>query len=516
MNPLDRAIGFFAPERALRRERARQELAAQARSYDAGRPSRSTAGWRRPFTSARSETYAALPYLRASSHDIVRNNPHGAKIIGDLAKDIIGTGIMPRANTGSKALNKKVDAVMGEYLAQIDADGITENYAGFQMLAARAFLEGGEAVFRRFVRPSRLGLAVPLQFALMEGEFVDNRRNEVLQGGNRVIQGIEFNIRDRVREAYWMFIEHPGDTYMAAVAGSYDVVRVPADDVRIMFEPQRPGQIRGTPWLTPILVRAKKLDDYEDSERERKRTESSVPLIVKAATQIGEASDGNGPSLFPSMVDADGRLIEVVQAGMVAYARDASSIEAIKPADAMGYSPYKRSELQSIAAGARSTYELASGDLSQTNFSSIQFGTLGYRGMIDALRATVFIPKLEWFWRCGIDMNIVLGRLPKGTPYGVKHHCPPWLPIDPEKQANADKTAMRTGAKSLYEVVTAGGKDFEEHLLEIKESNKLLDRYGLVFDSDPRHTDLRGVDQQLALEAKGNVPPVTDDNPDRA
>lgn len=170
MNPLDRAIGFFAPEKALRRVQARRSLALEKRSYDAGRPTRSTAGWRRPSTSARSETYEGLPYLRASSHDIVRNNPHGAKILGDLAKDLVGTGIILRADTGNKALNKRVDALADEFFETIDIDGVTENFAGFQMLAARALFEGGEAVLRRHIRPQRIGLTVPLQFSLFERE----------------------------------------------------------------------------------------------------------------------------------------------------------------------------------------------------------------------------------------------------------------------------------------------------------------------------------------------------------
>lgn len=508
MNPISRALNWVARRPA--------GPAVQKRFYDAGRPSRSTALWRRPFTSARSETYAALPYLRASAHDIVRNNPHGAKAIADLAKDMIGTGIMPRADTGSEELNKKVDEVAADFFATIDADGITKNYAGFQTLAARSMLEGGEAVVRRYIRPTRLGLKVPLQFALMEGELIDNLKNTVLSNGNRIVQGIEFNPVDRTREAYWMFREHPGDTYMAAVEGSCETVRVPAEDVRVMYEPQRAGQIRGVPWITPILLRAKKLDDYEDAERERKRTESSVPLIVKAASQMGEASDNAGPSLFPTLVDADGHTVEVVQAGLVAYMRDGSGVEALKPADATSFAAYKRTELQSLAAGARSTYELVSGDLSQTNFSSIQFGTLGYRGMVDAIRQTIIIPDLEWIWRCMIDVAIAIGRLPKNTPYGVKHHCPPWLPIDPVKQAEANKTMMRTGEKSLYEIVTAGGKDFEEHVAEIAMSGKLLDKYGLILDSDPRRTDLRGVNQGIAAETKGNVQPPPNDDPDQA
>lgn len=339
----------------------------------------------------------------------------------------------------------------------------------------------------------------------MEGEFINNQNNEVLPSGNRVIQGIEFNTAQRTREAYWMFAGHPGDSYFSAVEGSYTQLRVPAGDVRLIYEPQRPGQLRGTPWLTPVLVRAKLLDEYEDAERQRKRMASSVPIVVKPTNALGEASDNQGPSLFPTMTDAEGKTIEQVEPALIAYLRDSSGIEFPKLSDDPSFTPYKRSELQSIAAGARSTYELTSGDLSQTSFSSIQFGTLSYRGMHDALRATRVLPSLKWIWRSMIDVAISTGRLPHGTSFRVKAHYPPWQPIDPEKAANANKTMLRTGETSLYEVVTARGKDFEAHMAEIAMSNKLLDKYGLVFDSDPRRTDLRGVNQQLAAEAKGDA-----------
>ncbi len=392
-------------------------------------------------------------------------------------------------------------------------DEAVKNYGGYQLLATRSFLESGEAVHRKLLRPVRLGLPVPLQFSLMESEFIDNTRNWGKPDGNPVIQGVEFDEITRQRVFYHMFRDHPGDSYVAASSGSSTVDRIPASEVRVTMEPQRPGQVRGVPWLTPILVRAKLLDDYEDAERQRKRTESSVPLVVSGGNQLGDGSDNVGPSLFPTITDVDGRVVEVVTPGMIAYGRDATKIEALKPVDAMGFGPFKRTELQSISAGARSTYELTSGDLSQTNFSSFQAGHLPYRAMIDAVREHIIIPDLEWIWECFIEVSILMGLLPDDTPADVKHHCPPWMPLDPLKAAEANKMMMRTGEKTLYGIVTSGGRDFGEHLAEIKMSNKLLDQYGLILDSDPRRTDLRGIEQQGeggAGKAKGPAPPAAD------
>ena len=516
MNSVDRLIGYFAPGRAVQRAKHRQQLATTQRFYEAAKPGRATAGWRRPFTSAASETYAGLPWLRASSHDLGRNNPHAAKIISSLATGLIGNGIRPQANTGNKRLNKKVDALAKRFFREMDADGITENFAAFQTLLARSFLEGGEAVIRKYVRPTGAGLNVPLQFALLEGDFIDNQKNWAAPNGNRVVQGIEFNTTTRQRVAYHMFKEHPGDTYLASLEDSYEHVVVPASDVRLVFEPQRPGQIRGVPWITPILLRAKLLDDYEDAERQRKRTESSINAIVKSATQTGEGDDASITSLFPTVTDLDGRPVEVVTPGSIVYARNATDIELPKVADAMGYAPYKRSELQSIAAGARSTYELASGDLSQTSYSSAQFGLLDYRSMVDNIRHTIIVPKLDWIWREMVAMAIAAGLLPDGTPDDAEWHAPPWLPIDPEKQANADLVDIRSGKKTLREVVIARGKDFEDHLDELEASNKALDKRKIILDSDPRRTDKRGVEQQIAADVKGNAPASKEDNPDQA
>ncbi len=81
MNAVDRLVGYFSPAAGLRRAQDRQQLASVSRSYEAARPNRATAGWRRPATSARSETYVALRELKAGSHDTVRNNPHGANVV---------------------------------------------------------------------------------------------------------------------------------------------------------------------------------------------------------------------------------------------------------------------------------------------------------------------------------------------------------------------------------------------------------------------------------------------------
>ena len=84
-------------------------------------------------------------------------------------------------------------------------------------------------------------LCVPLQVQLLEAEFVPWDYNDDLKNGHKIRAGIEFNgIGQRV--AYWMHKEHPSDYATLDIAG---LRRVPGDQVLHIYEPLRPGQLRG-------------------------------------------------------------------------------------------------------------------------------------------------------------------------------------------------------------------------------------------------------------------------------
>ena len=104
---------------------------------------------------------------------------------------------------------------------------------------------------------------MPLQLQALEPEFVPHDKHEKRSNGNVIRAGIEFNgIGQRV--AYWMYRSHPGDGPEPS-AGYNELVRVPAEAVLHVYEPTRPGQLRGVPLLAPVLLRLKTLDDFDDA-----------------------------------------------------------------------------------------------------------------------------------------------------------------------------------------------------------------------------------------------------------
>jgi len=53
-------------------------------------------------------------------------------------------------------------------------------------------------------------------------------------------------------------------------------VPVPAEQILHSYRVLRPGQIRGVPWLSPVMMALRDLDDYADAERVRKKIEACV------------------------------------------------------------------------------------------------------------------------------------------------------------------------------------------------------------------------------------------------
>jgi capsid protein len=120
-----------------------------------------------------------------------------------------------------------------------DADGLLDFY-GLQAHIARSIIESGE-VFIRFC-PKRLGngLAVPLQLQVLESDHLDETYNTVAPNGNEIRMGIEFDKIGR-RKAYWMYREHPGESFMT-IQNPFDRIRIPATEILHAFQPLRPGQ----------------------------------------------------------------------------------------------------------------------------------------------------------------------------------------------------------------------------------------------------------------------------------
>lgn len=486
MNWLDRAIGFVAPTSALRRASARLAL----RAYDGAAVGLRTEGWITPSTSADTEIGMGLGRLRDRSRDLERNNPHARKAVNVWANNLVGSGIIPRAKSGNESLDKAANELWATWSMEADAEGNSDVY-GLMDVMVRGMVRDGESLVRRRPRRAEDGLAVPLQLQVMEGDYLDLNKTGPTIAGRLARNGVEFDAIGR-RSAYWLFRDHPGDSHVSFGGGS---VAIPASEVVHLYRKER-GQTRGAPWVAPVMRALRDLDDYHVAEIVRKKTEACIVGVVLG----GEEGDGVASPLAQNaeglaVKDSKGRPIERIQPGMFAYSHAGRTIEWNNPQADGGFAAYTDVSLHSIAAGYLLPYELLTGDLSGVNFSSSRVGLVEFRRLCEAIQWHVIIQiALEPIWRWFCEAAWLAGKLP--VPLVPVEWAPPaFESVNPIDDANADLIKMRSGSRTLRQVIAATGFDPDAIMKEHAETFALLDRLGLTFDSDPRKTARGGNEQ---------------------
>jgi lambda family phage portal protein len=497
MNALDKMIGYFSPERAFRRARFRS--ATETFAYDGAKTGRRTEGWIASAGDANTEVGTSLINLRDRSRDLLRNNPYATKAINELVGNTVGTGIVPQAKTGSPALDKIIDTEWPFFAENCDPGGQLDFY-GMQSLIVRTISESGDGVVRFRGRQAQDNFRVPLQLQVLEADYLDIHRTMGLANGH-IIQGVQFNLFGQ-REAYWLYNYHPGGVYIMNPRGGILSQPYPAKEVMHAYNILRPGQVRGVPWLAPVMLALRDLDDYRDAERMRKKTEACLAGIVTRPEGAGGLPIG-AKSTDPKT----GNTLERMYPGMIEYLKPGEDIKFNAPHSTGGYREYLTTELQGIGAGVDVPYELLSGDLSLVNYSSYRAGMLGFRNAIEAFRWLTLIPMFcRPTWRRFIDTLVLLGKLPQAD-YGVQWTAPKFESVDPLKDAMAELKKIRTGTLTLTEAILQNGYDPEKQLAEIQRVNDLLDEKKIILDCDPRNVSDKGVEQPTTSgEAEPDAP----------
>jgi len=474
LNIIDSFYKVISPKKALRRAQARYNLGIM-RKYDGAKSGRRTDGWITASTDANSEIGAAAVKLRDRSRDLVRNNPFAAKSIRSLAGNLIGTGIVPRTKGNH---SEKVEALWKTFVKECDADGLT-NFYGLQTLIARTIIESGEALVLINKLPTGKK-TIPLSLRVLEPEHLDTSRDSELQNGY-IQQGIEFD-KFGTRVAYWIYPKHPGNS---SAMSDYTSIRIPAEQVLHLFVRLRAGQQRGVPWFAPAMIKMRDLDDYDDAELMRKKIESCFSAFV-----YGD----DGDTISSSKTEDDKR-IESFEPGMVAYLPAGKDVKFGQPNASAGYSEYMRTQLHAVAAAVGSTYEQMTGDLSQVNYSSMRAGLVEFRRDITQLQRQMLIPAFcNPVWDIFIKTSQAMGLIPVGI-YDAEWTTPRFEAVDPLKDVQADILAVRAGMMTLKESIARQGYDPADTLKEIDSTNKELDKYDIILDTDPRKTAKTGLIQ---------------------
>jgi len=460
-NVIDRVVGYFAPRAGLMRAVAREQL---TRAYE-GASRRD--GWapRRAGASANTDHMGDGAELRIRARSLVQNVPYVSRAIESLVSYTIGTGISPRSLADTPAARQRVDKLWDQWAEVADADGLSDFY-GLQARAYRAMEVDGEVLVRIRPRAPADGLPVPLQLQVIEIDWLDSGKSGTV-GGNTIVNGIEYDPLGRIVN-YWLYDRHPGEiTTAVRRAGTYSRP-VPASRIIHLYRPDRPGQGRGFSRLSPVISRVRDLQLYEDAELQRKNLETRLAVL---ATGDLSAMQGPGPGGEDS---SDPKELGQLASGGITMIPPGMTLTVVEPKVAPGYVEYVKEQKHTIAAGIGVTYEMATGDMSGTNFSSARVALIDFRRSVEQVQFLLVIPVLcRRVWREWVDAAVLSGAMPQ-TEYAVDWCTPKWDYVNPLQEVNADNAEVQGGLCSISEKLRRRGYKPDLVFAEIKSDMERL------------------------------------------
>lgn len=451
--------------------------------FDGAGHGRRLRGWNPGLTGPNTALLYAAATLRARCRDMLRKNPWAVSAINSSVANVVGGGIKPQSQAPGK-YKKQIQDLWNESVPELDAAGRCDYY-GLQALAWRSTLEGGEIFARVRPRLPEDRLAVPMQLQILEAEHAPETYNMQLENGNVVRAAIEFDQIGR-RNAYWLYREHPGDRALF-ISDNLVPMQVPASlngvaNVIHMYPMLRPGQIRGLPWLTPVLARLYEIDQCEDADLVKRKIQNLFgAFIIKNAPEDSVAGEDTANNR-EATVDLE------LGPGMFQVLLPGEDVKFAEPTgDAASAESFIRVALRAIAGGLGLTYEQLTGDMTGVNYSSARVALLEFRRLCEQFQRQVMIFQFcQPFFNAWLDAAVISGALvlpgyaQNPRPYRqVDWHPPRWDWVSPKDDIAAERLMMEACIKSPQRVINEMGDDLEQVYGEIAFAKKLAAEQGV-------------------------------------
>lgn len=433
--------------------------------YDAAGTGRRQRAWNPP-SSGPNRAVVGLQKIRDRARDVTRNDWAGASGTQKWTTNLIGVGIIPRfKRLKDKERKQFVIDLWTDFVAQSDADGASILY-GQQTLATGAMFESGEVFVRRRDRRVDGVLAVPMQVQLIEADFVPMLDADYWPGmprGNRIRSGIELT-RSGQRAAYWMYREHPGDGATAGSSISADrLVRVPAEQVRHVYKPPRPGALRGVPMTASVLTRLRNVADFDDAVLERQKLANLFMAFIKW-TQANLGSEDTDPLTGLPLNGSLEAPLAALMPGIVQELEPGQEVQFANPPEAgTTYSDYMRTQHLGTAAAMGIPYEIFSGDIREISDRTLRVLINEFRRLAEQIQWQIIIPFfcqpcVEWFAQAAL----LAGKITVEEAEMVRRceHAPHgWQYIHPVQDPQGKKLEVEAGFRSRSSVIAERGDD---------------------------------------------------------
>ena len=471
------------------------------RMYESARPSRLTAGWQASTTSADAEINASLTSLRGRARSLGRDSAYAKRARGIVVNNVIGTGMGLQAqvrNSRGELHKRANDGIEYAWECWARAEnchtGGALSFADLERLLMAEVFEAGEVFVRMHMRAFG-EMGVPFALEVIESERVPHEFQQYATSANTRM-GIEVDEFFRP-VSYWVREQHPNDVGLSLV-GSERVFRVPAEQMIHLRVIDRWPQTRAVPWVHAAAKTLNDMNGYSDAE---------ITAARGAANYMAhqETSDLDDPDVE---LQEDGTYQTELSPGIIT--RGPGKMDFFAPnRPNSAFDPFMRSMLRQVAAAMDVSYESLSRDYSQSNYSSSRLALLDDRDVWRVMqmwfiRSFRDIVHRRWLPQAlladGVE-GVTLAEYASAPDKfeAVKFRPRGWGWVDPTKEVEAYKAAVRSGFMTLQDVISTSGSDIEDVMEQRNREVKMAEESGLIFDSDPKQVSNAGLTQARPL-----------------
>ena len=478
-------LDFFRPAGVLADpppQPTRRQDIPRKRRIEAGEVTRLNASWTVANLPADEEVRRSLDRTRARSRDLAHNNEYARKFLQMVGANIVGPigfklQSLAMMDGGSQPDRLARDAIENAWW-QWGLPGTCEASGrhGFQdlcRLVVETVARDGEAlILRRRVAANRFGY----ELKLIEIDRLPVEKNEAMKDGNQIVMGVELNPDGRA-VAYWVNL----GAIPQGGGQSVKLTRIEAADILHIYRPSRAEQHRGLPWMSPVMSGLKMLSGYE---------EAAIVAARVGAAKMGFYTSPDGDPAALADAKESGEFYQDAEAGAFSVLPPGYDFKAWEPDyPHQGYKDFVQARLRSIASGLGIAYHTLANDLSDVNYSSARAGTLEERDnwvvtqnwFISSFLRPIF---LDW-----VDSAIRRGAIltPSGKPLPdaklakwVEHEWQGrrWSWVDPLKDIEAARLAIKTGITSPQMVAAQNGVDVDDVLQDIARFQARVEELG--------------------------------------
>lgn len=439
------------------------------------------------------ELRRSLSRLQARSRQLCMDNDYAKKFLHMVKANVVGpNGINLQCQfTNDEGKPDAADSQLVESKwvrwskkKHCSVDG-KNSLRSLQALVIETIARDGEVLVQK-IRDRRSEFGIQLR--VMECDHLDINHNEIWTNGNRIVMGVELDNNDKP-VAYHLTDAHPGG---AAVAYQRRR-RIPASSIQHIFITERPGQVRGIPWMHTAIRRLNMEGGYEEAELVAARVGASKMGFFHSpegdyptSGEMGPIPGGEGG---PDGTNYnDGELVDEATPGTFEQLPDGVNFTAFDPQHpTSAYADFTRAVLRGAASGLNVAYNTLANDLEGVNFSSIRSGVLEEREQWRVIQNWLAEQLLDDVYDEWLPWQIDFGTLKMLPAHKTesKYSAITWEPrgwqwVDPLKDTKANADEYLLGTTTLTDIARANGKNLRDIFKQRRAELNMADEFGLT------------------------------------